>query len=81
MGPRPVRLPRGFYARETLTVARSLLGRRLVRVLAGERVSGRIVETEAYIGEDDEASHASPGPTERHASMYTEAGRGDVYLI
>jgi DNA-3-methyladenine glycosylase len=76
-----VRLPRGFYARETLTVARSLLGRRLVRVLDGERISGRIVETEAYIGEDDEASHASPGPTERNASMYMEAGHGYVYLI
>jgi DNA-3-methyladenine glycosylase len=76
-----VRLPRGFYARDTLTVARSLLGRRLVRMLEGERISGRIVETEAYIGEDDEASHASPGPTERNASMYMEAGHGYVYLI
>ena len=81
MGGRSVRLPRGFYARDTLTVARSLLGRRLVRMLEGERISGRIVETEAYIGEDDEASHANPGPTERNASMYMEAGHGYVYLI
>ena len=81
MGPRRVRLPRGFYARDTLTVARSLLGRRLVRVLDGERIAGRIVETEAYVGEEDEASHASPGPTERNASMYLEAGHGYVYLI
>jgi DNA-3-methyladenine glycosylase len=62
-------------------VARDLLGRRLVRVLDGERLSGRIVETEAYIGEEDEASHASPGPTERNASMYGPAGHAYVYLI
>ena len=74
-------LPRGFYARDTLTVARSLLGRRLVRILDGERLSGRIVETEAYVGEDDQASHASPGPTERNISMYGPPGHTYVYII
>lgn len=76
-----MRLERSFFARDTLTVARCLLGRRLVRVLDGRRVSGKIVETEAYIGEDDEASHASPGPTERNASMYGAPGSAYVYLI
>lgn len=76
-----MRLTRPFFARDTLSVAQDLLGRRLVRVLDGRRLSGAIVETEAYIGEQDEASHASPGPTERNASMYAPAGHAYVYLI
>lgn len=76
-----MRLARAFFARDTLTVARDLLGRHLVHVLDGVLLSGKIVETEAYIGESDEASHASPGPTERNASMYGPAGHAYVYLI
>jgi len=76
-----MRLTRSFFARDTLTVAHDLLGRRLVRILEGTRLSGRIVETEAYVGEEDEASHASPGLTERNASMYGPAGHAYVYLI
>jgi DNA-3-methyladenine glycosylase len=76
-----MRLARPFFARDTLTVARDLLGRHLVRLLDGRRVSGEIVETEAYIGEEDEASHASPGPTERNAAMYGPPGQAYVYLI
>ena len=72
---------RAFFARDTLTVTRDLLGRHLVRLLDGTRVSARIVEAEAYIGEEDEASHASPGPTARNATMYGPAGYGYVYLI
>ncbi len=75
------RLPRGFYARDTLTVARDLLGKRLVRLDAGVRLAGRITEVEAYIGEDDHASHASPGPTARNAPMYGPPGYTYVYLI
>jgi len=45
-------LPREFYARNTLTVAQALLGKRLVRTLEGVRLSGRITEVEAYIGEE-----------------------------
>lgn len=75
------RLPRNFYARPTLQVARDLLGQRLVRVLNGERVGGRIVETEAYVGEADKANHAARGWRERHAVMYGPPGHAYVYLI
>ncbi len=75
------RLSRDFYDRSTLDVARELLGCRLVRVLDGQRVSGFIVETEAYIGEDDQASHASVGRTPRNAVMYGPPGHAYVYLI
>lgn len=75
------RLPREFYARNTLTVARDLLGKRLVRTLEGTRLSGRITEVEAYVGEDDRASHASPGQTPRNTPMYGPPGFTYVYLI
>jgi DNA-3-methyladenine glycosylase len=74
-------LTREFFARDTLSVARDLLGRWLVRRLGGERVSGRIVEVEAYIGEEDEASHARPGRTRRNEPMYGPPGHAYVYLI
>ncbi len=74
-------LARDFYARPTLDVARDLLGQRLVRVLDGQRLSGRIIETEAYLGEADKASHASRGWRARHAVMYGVAGRAYVYQI
>jgi len=75
------RLPREFYARDTLTVARDLLGKRLVRLDEGMRIAGCITEVEAYIGEDDRASHARPGLTERNAPMYGPPGYTYVYLI
>ena len=75
------RLPREFYARDTLTVARNLLGKRLVRMDDGVRLAGCITEVEAYIGENDRASHASPGPTARNAPMYGPPGYTYVYLI
>ncbi len=74
-------LPRDFYARPTLDVARDLLGRRLVRIIDGLRLSGRIVETEAYIGETDQASHAAHGWRERNAVLYGPPGRAYVYRI
>ena len=77
----PTRLTHEFYSRNTLSVARELLGKHLVRILEGHRLSGRIVEVEAYIGEDDKACHASPGPTTRNAPMYGPPGHAYIYLI
>lgn len=74
-------LGRDFFARDTLTVARELLAQRLVRVLDGERLAGRIVEVEAYVGEEDRACHARSGRTERNASMYGPPGHAYVYFV
>jgi DNA-3-methyladenine glycosylase len=74
------RLPRGFFARPTLEVARELLGQRLVRLWNGERLAGLISETEAYIGEADLACHARFGRTPRSQVMYGPPGHAYVYF-
>jgi DNA-3-methyladenine glycosylase len=74
------RLPRSFYDRDTRTVARELLGMCMVRVLVdGQRLSGIIVEAEAY-RPDDPASHSFRGKTERTAPMFMRPGRAYVYF-
>ncbi len=74
-------LTRSFYHKDTLEVARGLLGSVLVRRVGRKTVRARIVETEAYVGEDDLACHASKGRTKRTEVMYGEAGHAYVYMI
>jgi DNA-3-methyladenine glycosylase len=75
-------LPQDFYAHPTLTVARDLLGQRLVRELDGQRLSGLIVETEAYIGPHDSASHAYlKRKSNRAQVMFGPPGRTYIYFI
>jgi DNA-3-methyladenine glycosylase len=74
------RLPRSFYKRDTVKVARELLGKRLIRIENGERISGIITETEAYRGEEDLACHARAGLTPRTAVMYGPPGHAYVYF-
>ena len=73
-------LSRDFYGRRTLVVTRELLGKVLVHETSAGRTAGVIVEVEAYIGEEDPACHAAPGPTRRNAPLYGPPGYAYVYL-
>lgn len=72
---------RSFYQRKTLKVAQDLLGCFLVIKIGNKIIKGMITETEAYIGEDDLACHASRGRTPRTEIMYGEAGHAYIYMI
>lgn len=75
------KLPLSFYLRnDVLRIAKELLGKILVTNWNNKYTSGRIVETEAYAGETDKASHASKGRTARTEVMFNEGGRAYVYL-
>lgn len=82
MPNRTLRLPRAFYQRDTETVARELLGQRLVHVVDGQRLTGLIVETEAYLGVRDRACHSfGDRRTPRTESLYLAGGHAYVYFI
>ncbi len=76
------KLPRDFYCRDTVTVARDLLGCRLVRIRQGEPLMGRITETEAYIGRCDRACHAyGYKRTARTETLFARPGTAYNYII
>jgi len=76
------RLGRKFFTRPTLTVAKDLLGKYLVRKIGKKALSGKIVETEAYIGPEDRASHAYGGKiTPRNQAEYMIGGHVYIYLV
>ncbi|PTD93913.1 DNA-3-methyladenine glycosylase [archaeon SCG-AAA382B04] len=74
-------LKKDFFARNVVEVSKDLLGCFLVKEIDDKKLVGKIVETEAYCGEDDPACHAYGGKTDRNEVMYGEPGRAYVYLI
>jgi len=75
------KLPRSFYDRDTIRVARDLLGKRLVYQSRGVKRVAKIVEVEAYLGPHDLAAHSAKGLTERTRVMFGPPGHAYVYLI
>ncbi len=75
-------LSRRFFRRDAATLARALLGQRLVSLVGGVRTAGVIVETEAYLGIEDKAAHTYGGRrTERNESMWGDGGHAYVYFV
>ncbi|MGA8150161.1 MAG: DNA-3-methyladenine glycosylase [Terriglobales bacterium] len=74
-------VPREFYNRDPRRVSRELLGKVLVRREARKLLTARIVEVEAYLGQNDPASHSFSGPTPRNAIMFGPPGYAYVYFI
>lgn len=75
------RLARKFYDRDPRDVCRDLLGKLLIRNESNQRISGRIVEVEAYLGSDDPAAHAAAGRTARNDVLFGPPGCAYVYFI
>lgn len=73
-------LNKSFYEMDTLKVARALIGKKLVRQIGGLKLSGIIVETEAYCGKEDSACHAHRGKTNRNSVMFGPPGHAYVYF-
>ncbi len=73
-------LPREFYLKNTVTVAKNLLGKRIVRKIGRREISGIIIETEAYRHKDDLASHAFGKITDRNKAMFGDVGMAYVYF-
>ncbi len=73
-------LPREFYLKNTVTVAKNLLGKRIVRKIGRHEISGIIIETEAYRHKDDPASHAFRKITDRNKAMFGDVGIAYVYF-
>ncbi len=77
-----MKLPRTFYERDAITVAKELLGKLLVHISEEGRTSGIIVETEAYMGVEDKASHSYGGKkTNRTSTLYDRPGTAYIYLV
>ena len=74
-------LPRKFYLKDTVTVSKNLLGKTIVRKFRNQTLAGKIVETEAYIGEHDPACHAYQKITNRSSTLYKIGGTAYVYFI
>jgi len=75
------KLPREFYARDTIVVAKELLGKYIVCQKNGKKRIGKIVEVEAYLGAHDLAAHSAKGLTKRTSVMFGPPGHAYVYLI
>ena len=73
-------LPRKFYSKDTVLVAKKILGKRIIRKIGNKEISGIITETEAYRHNDDPASHAFRKITERNKIMFGEVGMAYVYF-
>lgn len=74
-------LSQQYFSRPTVQVARSLIGKYLVRSIDGRAIAGKIIEVEAYVGPQDKACHASKGRTKRTDVLFGPPGQSYVYLI